>query len=93
MPSVEEIKQAIAINKQRLSQEIQESKLLFSLLKQSTHRPLTREEKKQVQDQLLDICKSIPALAVFLLPGGAILLPILMKCMPNILPSAFREEK
>jgi hypothetical protein len=51
------------------------------------------EEKQKVQDQLMDIAKTIPTLAIFALPGGGILLPILIKVLPfNILPSSFQEE-
>ena len=51
------------------------------------------EEKQKVQNQLMDIVKTIPALAIFALPGGGILLPILIKVLPfNILPSSFQEE-
>jgi len=34
----------------------------------------------------------MPSLAIFLLPGGAILLPIVIKLFPDILPSAFQEN-
>ena len=41
----------------------------------------------------MDVAKSIPALAIFALPGGGILLPILIKVLPfNILPSSFQDE-
>jgi hypothetical protein len=45
-----------------------------------------------VRLQLLDICKAIPALAIFMLPGGSLLLPLLIKLLPDILPSAFRDD-
>lgn len=78
-------------NKNSLLKEIQESKELVLLLKNSTSRKLTDEERAKVKEQLLDICKSIPAFTVFMLPGGALLLPLLIKLIPNLLPSAFRE--
>ena len=90
--TLQDIKVSIYKHKKRLGKEIQESKELFFLLKKSTHKKLTSEEKKKVKEQLLDICKSVPALAVFLLPGGAILLPLLIKLIPDILPSSFRED-
>ena len=90
--TIQEIKESIYKNKQRLAKEIRESKELLSLLTKSTHKKLTLEEKKKVKEQLLDICKSIPALAVFMLPGGALLLPLLIKLIPDILPSSFRED-
>lgn len=62
--TVKDIKESIKKNRKRLAKEIQESKELLSLLTKSTHKKLTPEEKKKVKNQLLDICKSIPALAV-----------------------------
>jgi hypothetical protein len=55
-------------------------------------RDLNDVEKQKVKEQLLDICKSIPSLAIFLVPGGSILLPILIKFIPKLLPSAFNEN-
>lgn len=80
-------------NKKRLTQEIKKSKELAILLSQSAIRDLSKEEKKIVRNQLLDICKSVPSLAIFLLPGGAILMPLLVKFIPQLLPSAFNENK
>ncbi len=92
MQSVEEIKVLLHKNKLRLIQELSQSKEAMQLIRKSTHSKLSIEEKEKIKIQLLDICKSIPALAVFLLPGGALLLPLLIKLIPDILPSAFRED-
>jgi hypothetical protein len=35
----------------------------------------------------------MPALAIFLLPGGALLLPIVLKIIPTLIPSAFRDNE
>ena len=76
-----------------IMKEIEETKELSELLVKATTTTLTMEEKQKVQDQLMDIAKTIPALAIFALPGGGILLPILIKVLPfNILPSSFQEE-
>lgn len=80
-------------NSKRLLNELKESKELMVLLTKSTTRALTDEEQKKVQDQLLDIMKSIPSLAIFILPGGAILLPLFVKFIPKLLPSAFDENR
>ncbi|WP_430400940.1 LETM1-related biofilm-associated protein [Flavobacterium sp.] len=82
----------ITRNKKRLTKEIIQSKELMILLAQSTTRELDSDEKKKVKKQLLDICKSVPSLTIFLLPGGGILLPILIKYIPQLLPSAFNEN-
>jgi hypothetical protein len=79
-------------NKKRLIKEIRQSKELMYLLAKSTHKDLDKEEKKKVKKQLLDICKTVPSLTIFLLPGGALLLPILIKFIPRMLPSAFNEN-
>ena len=92
MKTVEEIKLLLHKNKLRLYQELSQSKEAMYLITKSTHSKLTIEEKEKIKIQLIDICKSIPALAVFLLPGGALLLPLLIKLIPDILPSAFQED-
>ena len=82
----------ITRNKNRLIKEIIESKELMLLLAYSTKRDLDEKEKKKVRKQLLDICKTIPSLTIFLLPGGSLLLPILIKFIPTLLPSSFNEN-
>jgi hypothetical protein len=80
-------------NKNRFIKEISESKELMQLLAKSTHKDLDKEEKKKIKKQLLDICKTVPSLTIFLLPGGSLLLPILIKFIPKMLPSAFNENE
>lgn len=82
----------ISRNKNRLIKEIKQSGELMALLAQSTRRDLNEKEKKKVKKQLLEICKTIPSLTIFLLPGGSLLLPILIKFIPQMLPSAFNEN-
>ena len=82
----------ITRNGKRLTKELKESKELVRLLAKSTTSDLDKEEKKKVKKQLLDICKTIPSLTIFLLPGGGLLLPILIKYIPQLLPSAFNEN-
>ncbi len=82
----------ITRNKNRLVKEIIESKELMVLLAYSTQRDLDEKEKKKVRKQLMDICKTVPSLAIFLLPGGSLLLPIFIKFIPTLLPSAFNEN-
>lgn len=83
----------ISRNSKRLLNELRESKELMVLLSKSTIKDLTVEEQKKVQDQLLDIFKSIPSLAIFMLPGGALLLPLVIKFIPKLLPSAFDDNR
>ena len=73
--------------------ELKESKELISLVKKSTSHELTKEEKEQVKTQFKDILKSVPAVAIFMIPGGAFLLPIVLKILPDLIPSAFKENE
>ena len=91
--STSTVKLLIERNKKRLLLELNESGELVKLLSQSTFRELTKDEKIKVKEQLLDICKTIPSLTIFLIPGGSLLLPILIKYIPSLLPSAFNENK
>lgn len=90
--TTQNVQTLITRNKGRLLTEISQSKELMLLLSQSTHRELNQEEKKKVKTQLLDICKTIPSLTIFLVPGGSLLLPFLVKFIPHLLPSAFNEN-
>lgn len=90
--STQTVVNLIKRNKKRLQKELAESKELVVLLANSTQRELDKEEKKKMKKQLLDICKTIPSLTIFLLPGGSLLLPILIKFIPQLLPSSFNEN-
>lgn len=79
-------------NKEKLFNEIKESKDLMDLLAKSAVRELRPEEKEQFKTQFYDILKSMPSLAIFLLPGGAILLPLVIKIFPDLLPTSFKEN-
>lgn len=80
-------------NKDKLANELKESKELVFLITKSTTRELTKEEKEKVKTQFLDVVKSVPALAIFMLPGGVILLPLVLKIIPKLVPSAFRNNE
>lgn len=87
------VSKLISRNKKRLQKELQESKELMHLLSQYTIRDLNDEEQKKLQEQLLDLFKTIPSLAIFMLPGGALLLPFVIKFIPKLLPSAFDDNR
>jgi hypothetical protein len=92
MTTLEEIKELLNKNKTRFLKELEESREVVHLVQKSRKTALTEAEKTKVKEQLLDICKAIPSFALFMLPGGALLLPLLIKLIPDILPSAFRED-
>ncbi len=87
------VNKLILRNSKRLQKELLESKELVSLISKSTVQDLSSEEKKKVQNQLIDIFKTIPSLAIFILPGGAVLLPIFIKLIPKLLPSSFDDNR
>lgn len=80
-------------NKDKLATELRQSKELVQLIRKSTKEELSKDEKERVKTQFMDIVKSMPALAIFLLPGGALLLPIVLKVIPTLVPSAFRDNE
>lgn len=80
-------------NKDKLATELRQSKELVQLIRKSSKEELSKEEKEKVKTQFMDIVKSMPALAIFMLPGGALLLPIVLKVIPTLVPSAFRENE
>jgi|TARA_B110000238_G_C16129325_1_gene440688 hypothetical protein len=92
MTTLDEIKGLLNKNKARFLKELAESREVVHLLQKSRKTTLTEVEKTKVKEQLLDTCKAIPSFAIFMLPGGALLLPLLIKLIPDILPSAFRED-
>lgn len=82
----------ISRNSDKLKLELRESKELVMLIRKSSSEELSAEEKEAVKTQFKDLAKSIPALTVFMLPGGAILMPLLLKLIPDLIPSAFKEN-
>ena len=80
-------------NKDRIAEELKESKELVTLVNKSRKKELTLKEKEAVKKQFKDIVRSIPALAIFMIPGGTLLLPIVLKVIPDLIPSAFRENE
>lgn len=83
----------ITRNREKFKVELRESKELVVLIKKSRSEDLSKEEKEAVKEQFKDLAKSIPALTVFMLPGGTILMPLLLKLIPDMIPSAFRENE
>lgn len=80
-------------NKDKLAHELKQSKELVSLIRKSTTTELSKEEKETVKNQFKEIVKSMPSLAIFMLPGGAFLLPMVLKVIPALIPSAFRDNE
>lgn len=80
-------------NKSKLVNELKQNKELIALVNKSLVKELSQEEKDKVKTQFTDLIKSMPALAIFMLPGGALLLPIILKIIPDLIPSSFQKNK
>lgn len=81
-------------NAARIWGEVRETSELGQLLLKAGAEPLTAEEREKVRVQMLDLCKAVPALALFVVPGGSVLLPLLAKHLPfNILPSNYLDDQ
>jgi len=80
-------------NKAKLEREVGESRELVELLWKAKNQNLNEEEKKKIKTQLWDILRTIPSFAIFMVPGGSFILPLLIKILPEelILPSNFRN--
>jgi len=78
-----------------LKSEGKETKEAFKLVVQSVkgEKDLSKEEKKQIGDQLKDVLKTIGYVGVFSLPGGSIFLMLakFLKLNKYILPSSFQS--
>jgi len=84
----------LSANLDAIVAEIRQTGELAQLLgKFSMGRALTPEEKRKVKEHLIDLAKTVPALAIFAAPGGMLLLPILAKLLPaGFWPSAFQPD-
>jgi hypothetical protein len=84
---------AVTQNLGALVTEIRETGELGTLLaRAAAGQRLSAEEKRKIRTQLVDLAKAVPALALFAAPGGALLLPLLVKLLPfNLLPSAWEK--
>jgi hypothetical protein len=80
-------------NRDRIKRELRQNKELIRLISKSTQTELTAKEKEQMKAYLLDSFKSIPSIALFLLPGGSVLLPVIASLLPKLLPSSFDENR
>jgi hypothetical protein len=81
-------------NYRALLTEVRETGELSVLLARAARGvKLNADEKRRMREQLIDVAKAVPALAIFAAPGGVLLLIALAKVLPfDLLPSAFRDE-
>jgi hypothetical protein len=93
-PIAVRLARAVLENADALWREIRETGDLGVLLaRRASGQTLTDEEQRRMREQLIDVVKAVPALAVFALPGGFVLLPLLLRVLPfDIRTSAFQDR-
>lgn len=81
-------------NLDAIARELRETGELGALLaKAAAGQALDAAERRKVKEQLIDLAKTVPALAIFAAPGGMVLLPLLAKLLPfDVLPSSFSQK-
>ncbi len=91
---VDEMSSTMKKNYRALLKEIRETGELSKLLARAARgQKLSSEEKTAMREQLINVAKAVPALAIFAAPGGLLLLLALAKVLPfDLLPSSFRDE-
>jgi hypothetical protein len=77
------LRRLIIINKEAILMEVLSIRGLMELLMKTrnTDERWTREERKEIKGHLKNIAKIIPAVALFSLPGGSFLMPILAEAL------------
>jgi NhaP-type Na+/H+ or K+/H+ antiporter len=77
------LKRLIVTNKEAILMQVLAIKGLMQLLMKTrnTDEKWTKEEKKEIKSHLKNIAKIIPAVIIFTLPGGSVLLPILAEAL------------
>lgn len=91
---VDELSTTVRKNYRALLNEIRKTGELSVLLARAARgQTLTADEKRKMREQLLDVARAVPALAIFAAPGGVLLLIALARVLKfNLLPSSFRDE-
>ena len=77
------LKRVIIKNKELIFHEAQQMQgFLFLLFKErNTDSKWTREEKEQIKTYLKRLSAYVPVFILFILPGGSLLLPILVEIL------------
>jgi len=91
---VDKVAAVVNENLDAIALELRETGELGTLLaKAASGQPLDAGERRKVKEQLIDVAKAVPALAIFAAPGGMVLLPLLAKLLPfDVLPSSFSQK-
>ncbi len=77
------LKRLVVVNKEAILMEVLSIRGLMQLLMKTrnTDEKWTWEERKEIRSHLRNIAKIIPSVAIFVLPGGSFLLPVLAEVL------------
>jgi DnaJ-domain-containing protein 1 len=91
---VDELSTMVRKNSRAVLNEIRKTGELSVLLARAARgQGLSADEKRRMREQLLDVARAVPALALFAAPGGALVLLALTRVLPfKLLPSSFWDE-
>lgn len=91
---VDRISREIEENLDRVVLEAKETGDLLQLLGRAARgHKLTPEERARSREQLIDLAKVVPSLAIIAAPGGTIIFAALLKVLPfSLLPSSFQRR-
>lgn len=91
---VDRISREIEDNLDRVLLEARETGDLLQLLGRAARgHKLTPEERARSREQLIDLAKVVPSLAIIAAPGGTIIFAALLKVLPfSLLPSSFQRR-
>lgn len=89
-----EITRAVAGNWPKILEQLRDSREASAIcVRLAAGRRPSAAEMKILKRQLTDIAKGIPALAIFMMPFGIVVLAVLIKGLKvNLLPSAFAPD-
>lgn len=92
---VDRIARELVENLDRVGNEVKETGELGVLLaKAARGHKLTPSERAKAREQLLDLAKVVPSLAIIAAPGGMLIFAALLKVLPfSILPSSFHPKE
>ncbi len=80
---IKRLSRVTANHKSKLKKAVQGNKDLLALLKKAKSSELTETEKKEMQEQLVVVLKTIPTFVVISLPKRFLALPVLMRILPT----------
>ena len=67
---------------------------VYSEAQAARGKGLSADEKRRMREQMLDVARAVPALALFAAPGGALVLLALSRVLPmKLLPSSFWDDE